>query len=72
MKFKDSPSGINYLPISAVAEIYYCPRNFYYRFVEKVERLISAWKREGSRRKSGAFGKGWNGRGIVSGPDFDY
>jgi CRISPR-associated protein Cas1 len=36
--FQNSPAGIDYLPISAVAEIYYCPRNFYYRFVEKLEQ----------------------------------
>ncbi|WP_341473839.1 CRISPR-associated endonuclease Cas4g/Cas1g [Desulfofundulus thermobenzoicus] len=30
-------SPVQYLPISAVAEILYCPRNFYYRLVEGAE-----------------------------------
>lgn len=33
---------LDYLPVSLVAEVVYCPRNFYYRFVEQWEDVVSA------------------------------
>ncbi|MGC9320361.1 MAG: CRISPR-associated protein Cas4, partial [Armatimonadota bacterium] len=29
--------GIDYLPVSSLAEIAYCPRNFYYRVIEQLD-----------------------------------
>ena len=29
--------GLDYLPVSSLAEIAYCPRNFYYRTVEQLD-----------------------------------
>ncbi|MCC6446890.1 MAG: CRISPR-associated endonuclease Cas1 [Armatimonadetes bacterium] len=34
--------GFDYLPVSMVAEIAYCPRNFYYRMVEQWDDIASA------------------------------
>ena len=42
----DTPEAV-YLPISQVAEVAYCPRNFYYRAVEKVD-LTDAQMARGS------------------------
>ncbi|MCS6863280.1 MAG: hypothetical protein NZT92_23480, partial [Abditibacteriales bacterium] len=36
------PTHIDYLPVSLVAEMVYCPRSFYYRFVEQWEEVVSA------------------------------
>jgi len=29
--------GLDYLPVSSLAEIAYCPRNFYYRVIEQLD-----------------------------------
>ena len=29
----------DYLPVSSISEFVYCPRNFYYRTVEKIDRI---------------------------------
>src|SRR5690606_24875153 len=39
---RDEPDRIDYLPVSLLAEIVYCPRNFYYRMVEGWEDVTSA------------------------------
>ena len=37
MKEIQSTEQLHYLPVSAVAEVLYCPRNFYYRVIEGID-----------------------------------
>lgn len=56
---EDEEDSSNYLPISAVAELVYCPRSFYYRMVEGAEDenadLIEGKLQEEKRAKRRQF-----------------
>lgn len=61
----------DYLPISALAEFHYCPRNFYYRVVEGAtetnQHIVQGWIEAETReaRKANTNGESHQQRGVM-------